>query len=108
MGRIKYVYRVGVGLVEVERDGVSVSGSAVQDVKGVNIIKDRMRPLLHPCTGQMIDSKSRFRKITKAHGCVEVGGSFAEHKKQRDNYVKQINTQERRRTKQELIRRFNG
>jgi hypothetical protein len=39
----------------------------------VNIITDEIEPLEHPCTGEMITSKSRFRDITKAHGCEEVG-----------------------------------
>ena len=35
--------------------------------------RDHIEPTLHPCTGQIIDSKSKFREITRAHGCVEVG-----------------------------------
>lgn len=34
---------------------------------------DRMEPAEHPLTGQMIDSKSRFESITKAHGYVTMG-----------------------------------
>lgn len=37
------------------------------------IITDSMDPAAHPCTGKVMDSKSEFRKVTKAHGCVEVG-----------------------------------
>lgn len=37
------------------------------------IIRDGMEAAIHPATGQVLDSKSRFREITKAHGLVEVG-----------------------------------
>lgn len=40
-------------------------------VRGV--ISDTMDALIHPCTGKLMDSKSEFRKITKAKGGVEVG-----------------------------------
>ena len=39
----------------------------------VYIKTDEIAPLEHPCTGEMITSKARFRDITKAHGCEEVG-----------------------------------
>lgn len=35
--------------------------------------QDSMDACVHPCTGEMIDSKSKFRQITRAHGCTEVG-----------------------------------
>lgn len=31
------------------------------------------KPLIHPATGRTHDSKSAFRRDTKASGCVEVG-----------------------------------
>jgi hypothetical protein len=37
------------------------------------IIRDTMDAAWHPATGEMMDSKSRFREVTKAHGLVEVG-----------------------------------
>ncbi len=37
------------------------------------IIRDAMDAVQHPATGQMFDSKSRFREVTKAHGLVEIG-----------------------------------
>ena len=108
MARIKYVYREGVGLVEVERDGKPVGGDEGHNNKGAYIVKDRMRPILHPCTGQLIDSKSKFRKITKANGCREVGGSFAEHKAAQKSHFEHVRREQNRKGKQELIRRFNG
>jgi hypothetical protein len=32
-----------------------------------------MDALIHPCTGKLMDSKSEFRKVTRAKGGVEVG-----------------------------------
>ena len=37
------------------------------------VISDTMDALIHPCTGKLMDSKSQFRRITKAKGGVEVG-----------------------------------
>ena len=37
------------------------------------IVRDSMDAAVHPATGQVLDSKSRFRDITRAHGLVEVG-----------------------------------
>jgi len=42
--------------------------------KRVNgVISDTMDALIHPCTGKLMDSKSQFRRVTKAKGGVEVG-----------------------------------
>lgn len=38
---------------------------------------DTMPDVQHPCTGEYISSKSEFRKVTKAHGCVEIGNDPA-------------------------------
>jgi hypothetical protein len=37
------------------------------------IIRDHMAPAQHPCTGEILESKSAFRARTRAHGCVELG-----------------------------------
>lgn len=37
------------------------------------VISDTMQALRHPITGKPMDSKSQFRSVTRAHGCVEVG-----------------------------------
>lgn len=42
------------------------------------LIRDEMSETEHPCDGRSYTSKSAFRAVTKAHGCVEVGnGCFA-------------------------------
>ena len=37
------------------------------------IISDQMDAIKHPATGLYSDSKSTFRRMTKASGCIEVG-----------------------------------
>lgn len=37
------------------------------------IIRDTMDPLVNMADGQVYDSKSEFRRTTKAHGLIEVG-----------------------------------
>lgn len=37
------------------------------------VIRDEMDPVFHPATGQILDSKSNFRKITRERGLTEVG-----------------------------------
>lgn len=44
-----------------------------QEAKRVYVQSDAMPPLKHMATGQIIDSKSEFRRQTKAAGCIEVG-----------------------------------
>ncbi len=39
-----------------------------------SVIQDSMDPTWHPATGEMIDSKRKFRERTKAAGCVELDG----------------------------------
>lgn len=41
------------------------------------LIRDSMDALVHPATGAVIDSKSAFRAVTKAHGLVEVGNEVS-------------------------------
>lgn len=40
------------------------------------VISDTMRALRHHGTGEIIDSKAKFRAATKASGCVEIGNSL--------------------------------
>jgi len=37
------------------------------------IIRDTIDTTWHPANGRHYDSKSEFRRVTKAHGCEEVG-----------------------------------
>lgn len=37
------------------------------------IIRDSMDAVLHPCDGNLYDSKSQFRRVTADHGMVEMG-----------------------------------
>lgn len=47
---------------------------------GFYVISDTMDPTWHPATGRMMDSKSNFRRQTKASGCIEVGNEQLRHK----------------------------
>lgn len=53
-----------------ERHGASVAPMVVSDYVGGS---GNVNGLWHPAEGRRTDSKSEFRKWTKAHGCVEVG-----------------------------------
>ena len=60
----------------VFRNGKFVEKGSEEDYessKGPIIISDEMDAVQHPCNGLWYESKSAFRKTTKAHGCVEVG-----------------------------------
>jgi hypothetical protein len=39
----------------------------------VSVISDSMDAIRHHGTGEIIDSKSKFRAATRASGCIEVG-----------------------------------
>ena len=65
MSRATYVWREGVGLIEKQ---------FAPPPSGVfHVIRDGMDAVAHPVTGRLMDSKSEFRKVTKAHGYVEMG-----------------------------------
>lgn len=49
--------------------------------KAVYVQSDTMPPLLHMATGQVLDSKSEFRRQTKAAGCIEVGNENPQPRK---------------------------
>lgn len=68
--------------------------------KFVEITKDEVKPIApyvytdtmdateHPCDGNVYESKSRFRAVTKAHGCMEIGNDLlSEHPKERVNNI---------------------
>ena len=57
----------------VWRDGEFVEITPPKARKLHFIQEDTMGALRHPATGEMIDSKSKFRQATKNSGCVELG-----------------------------------
>lgn len=52
---------------------VSIAGPRIEKSQATYVISDTIPHMKHPGTGEMIDSKSRFRQATRAAGCVEVG-----------------------------------
>lgn len=53
---------------------ISIAGPRVEKRQATYVISDMLpRHMKHPGTGEMIDSKSKFRQATRASGCVEVG-----------------------------------
>jgi hypothetical protein len=58
----------------VFRDGHIVPKSTAAPLHaGPFVISDALPDLTHPITGKPMDSKSNFRAVTRAAGCVEVG-----------------------------------
>ncbi|WP_376711074.1 hypothetical protein [Pseudochrobactrum lubricantis] len=57
-----------------------VLGVARSDLPVPMVIRDEMPDTEHPCTGQSYSSKSAFRAVTKAHGCIEVGNDSSRFK----------------------------
>lgn len=50
-------------------------GGVYTSVERVEIITDSLPPggMWHPATGTYVHSKARFREITRAAGCTEIG-----------------------------------
>ena len=45
----------------------------------IHVISDDLgREMFHPANGRHYESKSAFRKVTKDHGCSEIGDSAPE------------------------------
>lgn len=63
----------------------------------LHVIQDSMDAVAHPVTGRLMDSKSAFREVTKAAGCVEMGNDAPVQPKQ---------WSEPTNVKQDLIRAF--
>lgn len=59
------------GMVEIEKAGPKDFGNAHY------VISDSMDSTRHMANGRYYDSKSEFRKATKAAGCIEVGNETA-------------------------------
>lgn len=49
------------------------------------VIQDSMPPTGHPLTGQIFESKSAFREVTRMHGYEEVGDTWST-KEKREKY----------------------
>lgn len=58
----------------VIRNGILYEATkAAPKTEAHNVITDTMAPLMHHAIGKPVDSKSRFRRITRDHGYEEVG-----------------------------------
>jgi hypothetical protein len=44
-----------------------------QKTQAFYVISDTMAPTKHMATGEILDSKARFRQATRAAGCIEIG-----------------------------------
>lgn len=76
--RETYVMRKGELVVK------SVAGPRNDRSAAPNVITDSLPDLRHPITGKPMDSKSQFRAVTRAHGCVEVGNETQRDTRQFD------------------------
>ena len=74
--RVVYVYRPDhpqaneLGIVELSLVGCE------ERVPGLYVIPDTMPDTRHMADGKFYNSKSKFRKVTRDHGCVEVGNEL--------------------------------
>lgn len=57
----------------VYRNGKFIEADECVSQSHHHVIVDSMNATQHPCDGKYYDSKSAFRRVTKAHGCVELG-----------------------------------
>jgi hypothetical protein len=54
-------------------DWIDTTGWKRPPRKTPYIVRDSMTPAVHPVTGDVLDSKSAFRAITREHGLTEIG-----------------------------------
>ena len=64
MSRETYVFRDGKLVPKAEAAPLNA---------GPFVLRDHMDATWHPANGKRYDSKSEFRRATKAAGCIEVG-----------------------------------
>jgi hypothetical protein len=95
-----YVYRPGHPLAdEFDMVDKSLLNIDTTDPK-IHLIRDEMEPLRHMATGQMFDSKSEFRKVTKSLGLTEYGNDSSLTQPRR-----KVEVQMDRRSRREAIQR---
>jgi len=58
------------------------SGPPREADASIYVHTDEMKATVHPCDGNVYESKSAFRRVTKEHGCVEVGTGGLPKRKQ--------------------------
>ena len=87
-----YRYRMVEGVfTEVDNfDPKEVRASALHCVSG-----DSMEPTWHPCDGEIYDSKSKFREVTRANGCIEVGNEKLKARPREWNETENVRALER-------------
>ena len=77
MSRRTFVWRDGK-FYELGIDIVPAKGAPTHSV-----IQDSMPATWHPCDGKTYDSKSEFRRVTAAHGGVELGNDLPKQDRQK-------------------------
>ncbi len=70
-------YRANYALIEWHTVARPVTRSERTGNRAPYYIPDQMEPTLHPVTGEMLDSKHKFRQRTRSAGCDEVGNDTA-------------------------------
>lgn len=65
-------------IVLPERDRLTKARS---ELPGPMILSDTMPEVEHPCDGKRYSSKSTFRRVTREHGCIEVGNDARRFKR---------------------------
>ena len=61
-----------------------------EDQKIHHVITDSIDATWHPCDGKMYESKSQFRRTTKANGCIEYGNEDPRKHIKRDRNPKDV------------------
>lgn len=78
--------------VYVLRDGKLVPKHEAESFfRAPGVIRDQMAPLKHMANGVIVDSKSEFRQITRAHGLEEVGTSAPTPNKRQSDHKAIVN-----------------
>lgn len=80
----------------------AMAGPCPKDGEAPYVISDIIDATWHPATGQRFDSKSNFRRATKASGCEEVGTS-----RQTDRREIAVKTKEVARDVIEAVKKVN-
>jgi hypothetical protein len=96
MPREVFVYRDGRLVPKHEAEPRDAGGPAAY------VISDTMPEMRHPITQQVMDSKSAFRRVTRAHGCVEVGNEVQRDTRRMSEFDKQSRINDIRRAIAEL------
>jgi len=93
---------------KVQKCVVPIEEVIQQERTGTIIINDEMPATRHPIDGHYYTSKTKFRAVTRANGCEEIGNEYDRGYEPGEMERQALSRENTQRIKEELRQRLNG